>query len=109
MNLRAIAISTPVFKRLALGSIAVLAAPLFAQPGAGPRQPLIDDWSQSHVVFTNSNSPQVAAANQKNPRYWLQLLRRNASSLQQNTSDKKPPSPSGVDWSVSLGNNGTKV
>jgi hypothetical protein len=78
------------------------------------------DWSHRHVIFSKPATPQQAAQLQREPRYWHQLLRRNAvgrrpgavsGALELGLRDAAtirgtkpaPASPLGRDWAVSLG------
>jgi hypothetical protein len=44
----------------------------------GQRIPMISDWSHRHVVFSQPHSFEEAWRLQREPRYWIQILRRNA-------------------------------
>src|SRR5437667_1388364 len=88
---------------------------------------LPEDWTHRHVVFTESEDPAVVDAMRRDPRYWLQQLKRNGTAAVQSLADlgllPSPASPSfphgllphrgrhstAVDWSVSMGNAGAKV
>jgi hypothetical protein len=78
------------------------------------------DWSHRHVVFSKPATLQQAAQLQREPRYWHQLLRRNAVGRRPGTvsgalelglrdaatfrgTQPAPASPLGRDWAVSLG------
>jgi hypothetical protein len=75
------------------------------------------DWSHRHVVFSKPGTLQQAARLQQDPRYWHQLLRRNAAGRLGAVSTARelglrdaahsmkphPASPLGRDWAVSLG------
>src|SRR5713226_7133166 len=72
------------------------------------------DWSHRHVVFSAPSNIWQAWQLQKEPRYWHQLLRRNAEARQ-----GADPDPTGqgrgheqqdtlrTDWGMSLGAAGT--
>ncbi len=78
------------------------------------------DWSHRHVVFSKPGNAQQAVKLQQEPRYWHQLLRRNAMGRRPGTipgalelrlqdaarvrrMKPDPASPLGRDWAVSLG------
>jgi hypothetical protein len=44
----------------------------------GQRIPMISDWSHQHVVFSQPHSFEEAWRLQREPRYWMQILGRNA-------------------------------
>ena len=48
--------------------------------GQGPRMPLPNDWSHRHVVFSAPSNIWQSWELQKEPRYWQQLVRRNADA-----------------------------
>ncbi|MGB2645705.1 MAG: hypothetical protein WBG02_17190 [Candidatus Acidiferrum sp.] len=41
------------------------------------RSPMISDWSHRHVVFSQPHNIEEAWRLQREPRYWLQILRRS--------------------------------
>lgn len=63
--------------------------------GASNRISLAEDWSHRHVVFSNPQSPKVAADVQKDPRYLQQVIKRNRDLLQRmgEQSSTNPSSP----------------
>jgi hypothetical protein len=103
---------------LAVIVVASLAAILLsALPGssaveahAGGHIGLPTDWSSRHIIFTNGTSPQVAAAAARDPRSWMQWVRRNAYWFM---PWRPLPEPwfrrkrhMRVDWAMSLGATG---
>ncbi len=48
--------------------------------GQGPRMSLPSDWSHRHVVFSAPSNIWQSWQLQKEPRYWQQLVRRNADA-----------------------------
>ena len=44
----------------------------------GQRIPLISDWSHRHIVFSQPRTFEEAWRLQREPRYWMQVLGRNA-------------------------------
>src|ERR1700676_2814630 len=77
------------------------------------------DWSHSHVVFSQPATLSQARRLQEEPRYWHQMLRRNAvgrvgadaRALGFDPRDlrgfpgpkRNPPAPLARDWAVTLG------
>src|SRR5438552_11420137 len=54
--------------------------PLVDQANAGPPaqiKGLFDDWTTHHIVFTDTTDPSVLAREQRDPRWWIQQLRRH--------------------------------
>lgn len=45
--------------------------------GPGQRIPVISDWSDRHVIFSRPGDIREAWKLQREPRYWLQILRRS--------------------------------
>lgn len=46
--------------------------------GSGQRISMVSDWSHHHVVFSAPTNIELAGKLQREPRYWLQMLSRNA-------------------------------
>ncbi|HSZ62965.1 MAG TPA: hypothetical protein VK828_14275 [Terriglobales bacterium] len=105
-----------------LCALAILASPLFGQstadPSAGVRAGIPEDWSHHHLVFSPPATPDDLARVQQDPRYRQQPLRRNmmrtAGSFPDNSANdldnsRLPPvrprarSKIGRDWSMDLG------
>src|ERR1700721_2071412 len=42
-----------------------------------PRIPMVSDWTHQHVVFSQPLTSEMASRIQRDPRYWMQILRRN--------------------------------
>src|SRR5580704_1345849 len=116
--------------RAGLSSLAVIGAALAVfllvhATGAqetGQRIPMISDWSHRHVVFSQPHSVEEAWRLQREPRYWMQILRRNArrhgridhesESDEENFSDfarhRRDHTPAFKrDWGQSLGAGGS--
>ena len=55
----------------------LLVRPTVAQ-GPGERAAMISDWSHRHVVFSQPQNPEEEAVLQREPRYWRQIIGRNA-------------------------------
>ena len=70
---------------------------------ASNRVSLSEDWSHRHVVFSNPQSPKVAADVQKDPRFLQQMVKRNRDLLQrmgeQSSSRSSSPATSQVSHS----------
>jgi hypothetical protein len=80
--------------------------------------PLPTDWSHRHMIFGQPNSPEQLARISKEPRYWQQLYRREATQtlavemaadisdahFRQHRSQQKRFHR---DWSISLGSGAT--
>jgi hypothetical protein len=88
----------------------------------GERIPMISDWSHRHVVFSQPHSFEEAWRLQREPRYWRQILGRNArrhgqiehesESDEENSSDferhRREHTPAFKrDWGQSLGSGGS--
>ena len=75
--------------RLRIGVLAlviVVAGWAFAQDAAvvgasAPRLGVVRDWSSKHLIFTNGGTPEVAAAELRDPRSLNNWLSRNAGTL----------------------------
>lgn len=66
------------------------------------------DWSHRHLIFANSDSPEVTREAQKDPRYWQQFLLRNLPAPPHRLGISPPPIKKRRyrrDWSESMGNN----
>src|SRR5438445_113143 len=54
--------------------------PLVDQANAGPPaqiQGLLDDWTMHHLAYPDTTNPGILAAAQRDPRWWIQQLRRH--------------------------------
>jgi hypothetical protein len=83
--------------------------------------PMISDWSHRHVVFSQPHSFEEAWRLQREPRYWIQVLGRNArrhgridhefESDEQNFSDFDWHRRAAFkrDWGQSLGTGGSTI
>lgn len=99
---------------------AVFVTPLCGQEATPGRIGLPQDWSARHVIFTNGASPATAALASRDPRAWVQWVRRTTPRLTRRAEPNlaagywQPPRPrpapsffnSRLDWAVSLGPNG---
>ncbi len=73
---------------------------------------LPQDWSTRHVLYTNNVSPEIAAANMRDPRFWYSWMQRNGNTFAHppifHYPGQQPVRPtvrhhSRIDWAVSLG------
>ena len=104
---------------LVIGAITLFISPFLKQTPGLPRQrvSLPYDWSHRHVVFSRPASLSEARKLDQEPRYWQQVMRRNAAAHLGNhlfpfTSDEDPLGesrrrhnrlPIHRDWAESLG------
>jgi hypothetical protein len=103
--------------------VLVLACPISAQQEPPGGVGLPQDWSSHRVLFTNGASPEVAAAAARDPRSWINWVRRtfprrgslrpSADNGQTETSMADPVKlhtapyfQTRTDWAVSLGPTG---
>jgi hypothetical protein len=82
-----------------------LSGPLFDAEQPSHPMGLPQDWSTRHVIFTNGAAPEVVAAAVRDPRYWINWMRRSGGLL-----DGRRPERQNlrrrhlqVDWAMSLG------
>src|SRR5947199_8680108 len=71
--------------------------PLVDQANAGPPANIVglfDDWTMHHVVFTETTDPSVLAREQRDPRWWVQQLRRHHGQVANAFNDGGPQFPS---------------
>jgi hypothetical protein len=82
----------------------------------GQRIPMVSDWSQSHVVFSRPLSNEKTSHLEQEPRYRMQLLRRNGRKREQIDPKFEIVTESSVssvqrrfhrDWGQSLGTGGS--
>src|SRR5439155_21727219 len=97
MNLRKAPSSKAWAAGVALTGLSLVAGLFFARAYFGQnKNPLVDqasqpasatppfpiaglptDWTSQHVVFSNTDNPEVLERIQQDPRYWFQQLRRH--------------------------------
>lgn len=100
----------------------VVVSPSTTVQSPGMRYPMVSDWSHRHVIFSQPASQAQAWELQAEPRYWLQVLSRNAARYRQ-AGDDLAKEENGIgafahaqkgrrktfqkDWAQSLGPNGS--
>ncbi len=96
----------PLFMRLSIVALILISmvCPMFAQQTANRPIGLPQDWSTRHLIFTNGASADVAAAAQRDPRYWINWMLHTANSFSnQNAIGTHTPKHLQTDWAMSLG------
>jgi len=86
--------------------IAALPALSRAQARAENHIGLPLDWSTKHIIFTNGASPEVTAAAARDPRSWIQWVRRSTPLFLNHGRRPEAPIPvrhMKLDWAMSLG------
>ncbi|MFZ1010608.1 MAG: hypothetical protein WAN65_27460, partial [Candidatus Sulfotelmatobacter sp.] len=102
----------------AWGCVSMLGAPLLATtllgqavPDSGASLPIISDWSQRHLIFSQPATPEHAARVQQDPRYWQQYQRSKLIPQKQAPDvaeqDNVPSPDSHGDWSENMGTGAT--
>jgi len=87
--------------------LSVLVGTGVAQQPAESHMGLPQDWSTRHVLFTNGASPEIVAAAERDPRYFINWMLRSAGSLAPPTPTSHPPQLGlQTDWAMSLGPTG---
>ncbi len=99
----------------AWGCVSMLGVPLLAStllgqaaPDSRASLPVISDWSQRHLIFSQpATTPEQAARVQQDPRYWLQR-RRSEPRAQgpapaDTAEDSVRPQEQHGDWSENMG------
>jgi hypothetical protein len=101
-------------RRFAWGCVSMLAASFLAAtllgqtaPESKATIPVITDWSQRHLIFSQPATEEEAARVQQDPRYWLQR-RRSEPRAQgpapaDTTEDSVRPQEQHGDWSENMG------
>jgi hypothetical protein len=90
-----------------VAALILLASPLFAQSPVEAHMGLPQDWSTRHLIFTNGASPEVAAAAERDPRYFINWMLHSAAPLLTGDHPIYPPQQGAhTDWAMSLGPTG---
>ncbi len=115
-----VCLPTVVTAALAIAVFAMVRATSAQYPVA--RMPMVSDWSHRHVIFSQPDSFEMAWRLQGQPRYWLQILSRNArrhGPIDSGSEDREDGFPEfdrhdreskdtlQKDWGQSLGANGS--
>ncbi len=84
--------------------VSLAIAPVLAQQKTEGLFGLPQDWSTRHLIFTNGVSPEVAAASERDPRYWINWMLHTANSMMPSVANiSSSPNRIGIDWAMSLG------
>ena len=103
-SLRSLLVGTRRFHAIFIYAL-FLAVPGTAQTES--RQGMPYDWTHHHVIFSNSDSSQVMADAEADPRFWMQRARMAPVIWPDDTPRWRHHHHRRVDWSVTLGGAGS--
>jgi hypothetical protein len=89
--------------------VSLLGSTLFGQaaPESKATLPIITDWSQRHLIFSQPATPEQAERVEKDPRYWMQRQRSKLTTQEyvpDVVEEKQSHSPQPhADWSENMG------
>ena len=96
---------------LCVAILGTLGVPLLSQGQAAVESeeavPITTDWSHQHVIFSRPSKPDQAARVEQDIRYWQQVYRHQASTLQSVPVAPSENGSAGQDWAANMGNGAT--